>query len=338
MVIAFTRQFFTLIKAGIPLLKALQIVSAQLPQSRFREDIEVIAARIQEGMSLSDALSSSRFFSRFYVNMIKAAEVSGNMTGVLRELSAHMIRQQRIRRQVQAALMYPLLVLLMAGAIVTVLLLFVVPIFVKVFEDMGGILPPATVFLINASRFAVRWGWLAAVCAFICVLAVMILSRRERGRFIINKVIWRIPVIGHLAKLVHVGRFCRTIGTLLSSGVTLMKAIDVAGDTSLSEIITRALSHIRSRVEEGASLSLAMEETGSFPLTLVRMIQVGEETGRISEIFTDSADDYEEEVSFAVSGFLSLLEPVLILIMGAIVGFIVVALFFPVFTMSTLVK
>ncbi len=339
MVIIFTRQLYTLIKAGIPLLKALQIIHAQLPSGKFRDAIDRSITDIQEGKSFSDALSlHPRYFSQFYINMFKAAEVSGNMAGILKELSDHMVKQQRIARQVQAAFMYPALVLVMAGAIVMVLFIFVIPIFVKVFEDLGGTLPPMTLFLINTSKFIIRWGWLFVLLAVILAIAGALVARREWGRYFFNKVAWRIPVFGNLAKLVHIGRFCRTVGTLLGSGVNLMKALDVLQETSISIVLSRAVVDIRRKVEEGASLSSAMEETAVFPLTLVRMIQVGEESGKIGELFLDAAQDYEEEVSYAISGFLSLLEPALILVMGGIVGFIVVALFFPIFTMSTLVK
>lgn len=339
MVITFTRQLYTLLKAGVPLLKALQIIYAQLPQGKFKTEIEAVIENVQEGKPLSESLAlSSRFFSQFYVNMVKGAEVSGNMTGVFKELSQHLVKQQRIARQVQSAFMYPVLVTIMAGAIVTLLLLFVVPIFVRVFEDMGGTLPPATRLLIAMSKFSVQWGWLGILLLVLGSIGLVFMSRNDRGRFLINRFIWSIPVAGKLHKLVHLGRFCRTTGTLLQSGVNLVKALDVLEETTLSPILCRAVADIRVKLESGTSLSTAMEETGVFPLTIVRMIQVGEESGKIMDLFLDIADDYEEEVSYAVSGFLSLLEPLLIMIMGVIVGFIVVALFFPIFSMSTLVK
>lgn len=319
-------------------MKALQIIAAQLPQGKFQKDIELIIQGVQEGKSLSDSLALSRYFSEFYVNMVRGAEVSGNMVGVFKELSQNLVRQQRITRQVQSALMYPILVLVMAGAIVTILLVFVVPIFVRVFEDLGGTLPPITSLLINMSRFSIRWGWLVLVGLALCAAGIVFISRKEFGKFYINKLLWRIPVLGKLLKLVHLGRLTRTLGTLLSSGVTLIKSLDVIEETTLSPVFHRAITQIRERLEAGTNLSSAMEETEVFPLTLVRMIQVGEESGKITELFLDSAEDYEEEVSYAVSGFLSLLEPLLIMVMGAIVGFIVVALFFPIFTMGTMIK
>jgi len=339
MVIPFTRQLYTLIKTGIPLLKALQIISVQSVPGRFKTDIDAIIGDIQQGRSFSEALAASpRYFSVFYINMIKAAEVSGNLTGILKELSQHLVNSRRIARQVQAAFMYPALLLLIAGVILIGLLMFVLPVFTRIFEDLGGNLPPTTLFLIWLSKFALRWGWLFLLIFLLLVALVFILYRRTRAKYIINEFIWRIPLFGKVTKTMDIGRFCRTLGTLLSSGVTLVRSMEVIYETTTSVLLQSALEDIRYKIEQGMSLSGAMEETGVFPLTLVRMIQVGEETGKIGDLFLDAAQDYEEEVTFIITGLLSLLEPVLIVVMGGVVGFIVVSLFFPIFTLSGLVK
>jgi type IV pilus assembly protein PilC len=339
MIIPFTRQLYTLIKTGIPLLKALQIISAQLPAGRFKTSIEGIIRSIQEGKSFSESLSTApRFFSLLYINMIKAAEVSGNLTEILRELSQHLIQSRRITRQVQAAFMYPILVLVIASVILIGLLMFVLPVFMRIFEDMGGNLPATTLFLIGLSKFLIHWGWLFLILIAVFIGIVILSSRKPYGKYIINVFLWRIPLFGNLIKMMEIGRFCRTLGTLLSSGVTLVKSMEVLYETTPAVLLQNALEDIRYQVEQGKSLSGAMEETGLFPLTLVRMIQVGEESGKIADLFLDVAGDYEEEVSFTVTGLLSLLEPVLIVVMGAIVGFIVVSLFFPIFNLSGIVK
>ncbi len=339
MVIPFTRQLYTLIKTGIPLLSALQIISAQLPSGWFKTDIETLIHDIQEGKSFSEALSASpRYFSLFYINMIKAAEVSGNLTGILKELSQHLVNSRRIARQVQAAFMYPILLLLISAVILIGLLMFVLPVFMRIFQDLGGDLPPTTLFLIWLSRFTIRWGWLFLVVALLLAAVILVLYRKTNAKYTINAFIWRIPLFGSVMKTMDIGRFCRTLGTLLSSGVTLVRSMEVVYETTTSVLLQSALEDIRYKVEQGKSLSGAMEETGVFPLTLVKMIQVGEETGKIGDLFLDVAGDYEEEVTFIITGLLSLLEPVLIVIMGGIVGFIVVSLFFPIFTLSGLVK
>lgn len=338
MVIPFTRQLYTLIKTGIPLLKALQIILAQLPPGRFRTDIESIIRDIQEGKSFSESLSASRSFSLFYINMIKAAEVSGNLTGILKELSQHLVNSRRIARQVQAAFMYPALLLLISGMILIGLLMFVLPVFMRIFKDLGGDLPPTTQFLIWLSNFMLRWGWLFVVTVLILSAIIYILYRKTDAKYMINAFVWRIPIFGSVTKTMDIGRFCRTLGSLLSSGVTLVRSMEVLYDTTSSVLLQSALEDIRYKIEQGKSLSGSMEETGIFPLTLVRMIQVGEETGKIGELFLDVAGDYEEEVTYIITGLLSLLEPVLIVIMGGIVGFIVISLFFPIFTLSGLVR
>lgn len=340
MIIAFTRQLYILLKAGIPLLKALQIIHLQLPEGRFKDNIETVIQDIQEGKSFSESLANSpRYFSLFFVNMIKAAEISGNMTGILKDLSQHFIQQRRITRQVQSAIMYPALVLIIAVVILAVLLMYVVPVFVKIFEGLGGSLPPTTLFLITLSKFTAHWGWIFIFTIVTICISIRFASKRSAVvRRIINIIVWRLPLFGRILKLMALASFCRTLGKLLSSGITLIKGLEVLIETTPGVLMCTAIEDIKYHVEQGENLSSAMEETKVFPLTLVRMIQVGEESGKISELFLDASEDYEDEVSFAVSGMLSLLEPMLIVIMGGIVGFIVVALFFPIFTISELVK
>lgn len=340
MVIAFTRQLYVLMKAGIPLLKALQIIYAQLPDGKFKENIELVIRDIQEGKSFSEALSfSPKFFSLFYVNMIKASEVSGNLVGILKELSQHLIQNRRISRQVQSAFMYPAFILIITVVILAALLMVVLPTFTRIFADLGGKLPAITLFLIGLSKFMMRWGWLFLVSLIVIALTILLLYRKTAGgRRIFNIAIWRLPLFGRLIKTIEIARFCRILGTMLSSGVTLVKSLEVLHETTQSPLLCQTLQDIRNKVEQGKTLSLAMEEADIFALTLVKMIQVGEESGKIAELFLDAAEDYEEEISFLVSGLLTLLEPVLIVIMGAIVGFVVIALFFPIFTISGAVK
>ncbi len=340
MLIFFTRQLYILIKAGIPLLKALQIVAAQLPAGKFRIAAERLAGDIQEGKSFSEALSAAaQYFSLFYVNMIKAAEVTGNLTGILKELSEHLSSHRKIVRQVQAALLYPILVLLLSVSILLVLMVFVVPVFVRIFQDLGGSMPPTTLFLMNISNLLIHWSWLfVLILAALAISAILVYRNSRRGRYFISGLIWSLPLFGRILKLLEISRLCRTLGTLLSSGVTLVKGLDVLIETTPGIILQEALQDIRLKIEQGKSLSAGMEEAGIFPLTLVRMIQVGEESGKIAELFLEAARDYEEEVSFAVNGMLSLLEPILIVVMGSVVGFIVISLFFPIFTISGLVK
>ena len=340
MIIFFTRQLYILIKAGIPLLKALEIITVQLPPGKFKRDMDLIIQDVQEGKSFSESLSHApKFFSLFYINLIKAAEVSGNMAGILKELSQNLLQQRRITRQVQAALMYPVLVLTIAILILAVLLVFVIPVFTRIFEELGGALPPATLFLIGLSKFTARWGWVFLLVAItIAIVTSLIYRKSERAKEIIKAGVWRLPLFGNIVKTMEIGRFCRTLGSMLSQGVTLVKCLDVLIETTPGVLLRNAIRDIRIKLEQGDTLSVVMEQTKVFPLTLVKMIQVGEETGKIGELFLDAADDYEDEVTFALNGLLSLLEPLLILIMGGIVGFIVVALFFPIFTISSLVK
>lgn len=338
MMLTFTRQLYTLIKAGIPLLKALQVIVAQIPKGKQRVKMEALIQQIQEGKSLSEALAAHGGFTLFYINMIKAAEVSGNLEGILKELSEHFATQRRITQQVRAAFMYPIFVLSTAGIILVILMLFVMPVFIRIFEDLGGKLPPATLFLINSSKFLSQWGWLIFVILAFASFILYLYSRQPAGAKIFNEVKWRIPLFGELFKTAEVARLSRTLGTLLSSGITLMQGLEVLIDTTPTVLLHQGLEDIRNKVEGGENLSTSMQDSGLFSLIMVRMVQVGEETGKLAEIFLDIAQDFEEEVSYKITGLLSLLEPTLIVIMGGIIGFVIVSLFFPIFTMSTVVK
>ena len=338
MVVAFNKQLYALIKAGIPLLKALQIICEQLPSGRFKTKVEGIIQEIQEGKNFSEALASTREFSIFYIDMIKAAELSGNMIGVLKELTLHFNQSRRITQQIRAALMYPIFVLATAIIILTVIMVFVLPVFFKIFEDLGVSLPPVTLFLIGTSKFMVRWSWLAVLLGILFCIGVVLLSRQPAGSRILNRFKWSIPLFGTVVRMSDMGRFCRTLGTLLSSGVALMKSLEALVETTPVILLREAIEKIKTGVEAGENLSSAMEETEIFPITLVRMIQVGEESGKFAEILLDSAQEFEEEAYFRVSGLLSLLEPALIVAMGGMVGFIVISLFLPIFTMGGLVK
>jgi len=212
MIIFFTRQLYVLVKAGIPLLRALQIIHLQLPETKFKASIGLIIQDIQEGKKLSEALSSApRFFSLFYINMIKASEVSGNLTQALKEISTHLIQNRRIARQVQAAFMYPMFVLLIATLILSVLFIVVVPVFVRLFEDLGGNLPAATLFLIGISSFIQHCGWLFLISLLLVIATIFILSRQREGRLILNNIIWRIPIFGRILKIMEIGRFRKVI-------------------------------------------------------------------------------------------------------------------------------
>lgn len=339
MVATFTRQLYSLMKAGIPLLRSLQIVHTQQSPGKFKSQLEMIIQSVQEGKSFSESLSYfPKEFSLFYVNMIKAAEASGNLTGILKQVSEYLMQVKRITKQIQTALMYPLFVLIIAVAILTALTIFVFPVFMKIFEDLGGELPPITLFLIKMDKFILRWGWLFILAGIILAAAAFFFSKKPTGARIMNNLRWHLPLFGKIIKLIEIGRFCRTIGTLLSSGVTLIKSLDVLIETTPTVLLREAIEDIRFKVEGGQNLSGAMEETGIFPLVLVKTISVGEETGKIAELFLDTAEDFEADASFSVTGLLSLLEPFLIVVMGGIVGFIVISLFFPIITMTSLVK
>ncbi|MDD4909431.1 MAG: type II secretion system F family protein [Candidatus Omnitrophica bacterium] len=339
LIISFTRQLSTLVKAGIPLLRALQIIAPQVQDRRFRNAVEQVLIDVEEGKSLSEALSlHRRYFSNFYINMIKAAEVSGNLAAVLKELSDYLVQNRKLLNSVRSAMMYPIFVLFMSVSILAIIMVFVIPTLTKIFADLGGDLPPATKLLIGMSNFIVEWGYLFLLGLVLFGFFIFFMSRKPALSRILNAWKWKFPVLGDILKMVTIGRFCRTLGTLLSSGVTILKGLEVLRETTISPLVEDALAYIYEKVEGGTNLSDAMEETGVFPLTVVKMVGIGEESGKVSGLLLEIAEDYEDEVSTALTGFISLLEPLLIVVMGVIIGFIVISLFFPIFTMGELVK
>ncbi|MBU1125354.1 MAG: type II secretion system F family protein, partial [Candidatus Omnitrophica bacterium] len=242
MLIVFTRQLYILIKAGVPLLKALQIIHVQLAAGKFKESLDFIIHEIQDGRSFSEALiAHPKFFSLFYINMIKAAEVSGNLVAVLKELSVHLIEHRRLNRQVQSAIMYPVFILLTATSILLVLLVFVLPVFTRIFQDLGANLPPATQFLVWVSNLLLRWGWLVLIVGALAGVTIFTLARRPRGRAILDGLFWRIPLFGKIYKTMEIARLCRTIGTLLTSGVVLIKALEVLIDITPAVLLRQGL-------------------------------------------------------------------------------------------------
>jgi len=270
--------------------------------------------------------------------MVKAAEVSGNLSGVLKELSDYLVQNRKLLNSIRSAMMYPIFVLFMAVSILAIIMVFVIPTLTKIFQDLGGELPPATQFIISLSNFILRWGYLFILGIILFCIMLLYMSRKPALSKVLNVWRWKLPVLGEILKSITIGRFCRTLGTLLSSGVSILKSLEVLRETTLSPLLAESLDYIYEKVEGGENLSDAMEETAIFPITVVKMVGIGEESGRVAPLLLEIAGDYEDEVSSALNAFVSLLEPILIVVMGVIIGFIVISLFFPIFTMGELIR
>ena len=334
-----TRQLSILIGAGTPLIKSLLTIHEQLPEGYFKEVMQKIIKEIEEGAPMSAAMGKyPQIFSPLFINMIKAGEVGGILPSVLKRVDHFLNHSYRLKQKIRLATMYPIFVLVIAMVILTALTAFVVPSFTKIFEDIGGQLPAATQILIAVSKVFNRF-WYAFPLVFAAFIVLFQLSKNNQSlKIFMDKVKLRLPIIGQLIINIEISRFGRLLGTLLMSGVPILQALKIAADTSGNYIFASAIAEVGQSIEKGSNVYDSMEQHDVFPKILTRMVNVGEESGQLDKILLQVSDEYEEEAEDSITGLTSLLEPLLIVAMGIIVGFIVVALFFPIFTMGTMVK
>jgi type IV pilus assembly protein PilC len=337
--VLFTKQLATLIAAGLPLVKALRTLQDQLESGHFKGVIKSIADEVENGSRFSEALAHfPKVFPDFYINMIKAGELGGMLEDILKRLSEFLDKTQKLKDRVKSALMYPMFVMIVAVLILIMLMVFVIPTFTSMFSEVGGSLPLPTQILIIMSEITRRIWFLIPLLpvAFIAIYKAII--KNPDRRFIVDKMKLHIPIVGNLIQQIAVARFSRTLGTLLSSGVPILAALQTVRDTVGNEFIARAVMQVRDSIKEGESVSGPMEASKAFPPLVTKMVSIGEETGDLAKMLIQIADNFEDEVDVAVSGLTSLLEPLLIVFMGLIVGFIVVAMFMPLFSLAKLIE
>jgi type IV pilus assembly protein PilC len=331
----FTRQLSTLISAGLPLLRSLRTLSKQEKNENLKKIMGVLAESVEGGTTFSEALAQHpKAFNKLYVNMVKAGELGGVLEIVLTRLAEFAEKSQRIRGKVTSAMVYPLVVLTIALAIVGFLMLFIVPKFEAIFKDMlgGRPLPLITQLVVDLSRF-MQENFLLVAGGLILVLVGLRFAVRMPGvTAALDSYKLKLPLFGDLLTKTSVARFSRTLGTLVSSGVPILQALQITRDTAGNERVSAAIESIHNNVKEGESMVTPMETSQIFPPMVVSMVQVGEETGQLPDMLTKVADVFEDEVDTSVAGLTSLLEPVMIVMLALIVGTIVVALFLPLIT------
>jgi type IV pilus assembly protein PilC len=331
----FTRQLSTLISAGLPLLRSLRTLSKQEKNVNLKKIMGILAESVEGGTTFSEALSQHpKAFNKLYVNMVKAGELGGVLEIVLTRLAEFAEKSQRIRGKVTSAMVYPLVVLTIAVVIVAFLMLFIVPKFEAIFQDMlgGRPLPAITQIIMDLSRF-IQGNFILIVVALVVLAVGFRFALRLPGiSTAVDRYKLKLPLFGDLLTKTSVARFSRTLGTLVSSGVPILQALQITRDTAGNERVSEAITSIHDNVKEGESMVAPMEASQIFPPMVVSMVQVGEETGQLPDMLTKVADVFEEEVDVAVSGLTSLLEPVMIVLLALIVGTIVVALFLPLIT------
>jgi type IV pilus assembly protein PilC len=328
----FTRQLATLIDSGLPLLRGLNVLAKQERDKVLKNTIEKLADSVQGGSTFSESLAQyPLIFNDLYVNMVKAGEVGGVLELVLSRLAEFQEKAAKIRNKVAAAMVYPLIVMTMAIAIMGFLLVFIVPKFEAIFHDMLGDrpLPAITTFVINVSRF-VQAHWLVIVAIIFALIAgYKFANRTARGKSTIDGTKLRFPLFGDIIRKTAISRFSRTLGTLVTSGVPILQALNITRETSGNMVIAHAIGQVHEAVKEGESIVQPLEASGAFPPMVVSMIDVGEETGQLPEMLLKIADVYDDEVDTSVAAMTAALEPIMIVLLALVVGTIVVALFLP---------
>jgi type IV pilus assembly protein PilC len=332
--VIFSRQFATMIDAGIAIIKCLDILESQTKELSLKAIIADVRKDVKGGLSLTDALSKHpHVFSRLYINMIKAAEIGGILDIILDRLSGFLEKEMEIKGKIKSAMMYPTIVLVFAVFIVIALFLFVLPRFKDIFSSMDVQMPMCTQMLFNISDWlGPHYGWVFLLVLGIgSTVAFKIYNKTEKGRYQVDKLKLRVPIFGDLALKMSVSRFARTFGTLIAAGVPMMRSLEIVGETSGNSVLAEAISNARNSIREGAKISMPLANSGLFPAMVTHMVDVGEETGRLSEMLTKVAEFYDDEVDAMVKGLTSLIEPLLIVFMGVLVGFIAISIMSPIF-------
>lgn len=330
--VIFSRQFATMIDAGIAIIKCLDILESQTKEDALKGVINATRKDVKGGLSLTDAMSKHpQVFSKLYVNMIRAAEIGGILDVILDRLAGFLEKELEIRGKIKSAMMYPIIVLCFAGLMVVALFIFVLPRFKEIFLSMDVEMPAVTQALFSASDFARKFWWLIALVGVGSFIGLKQYNNTVKGRYHLDKLKLKLPIFGDLVLKMSVSRFSRTFGTLISAGVPMMRSMEIVGETAGNAVLTEAIGNARSAIREGAKISAPLAASGLFPAMVTHMIDVGEETGRLSEMLNKVSDFYDDEVDAMVKGLTSLIEPMLIVFMGVLVGFIAISVMSPIF-------
>jgi type IV pilus assembly protein PilC len=321
-----------MIDAGLPLVQCLDILGKQEPHKNFSAVILKVREDVESGAALADSMKKHpKTFDALFSNMIAAGEAGGILDTILKRLAVYIEKNVKLKGDVQSAMIYPIAVIVIAALVVGAILWKVIPTFANLFEGLGAQLPLPTRIVIAASNAIVAWGWLLIIILGGVGYGITRYYATEGGRFAIDGLMLKMPVLGNILRKVAVARFCRTLSTLLSSGVPILDGLDITARTSGNAIIEKAILTTRSGIERGETVSGPLRETKVFPSMVVQMINVGETTGALDTMLSKIADFYEDEVDSAVAGLLTLLEPVMIAFLGVVVGGIVIAMYMPIF-------
>ena len=334
----FTRQLGAMIAAGIGIADALEILSKQLPNPTLKNALEQVQEDVTTGMSLSKAMEKHpKVFPRFLVNLVASAEESGNLDVVLQRATVYYEKIAAIKRKIISASWYPTAVLIIATLIVLGILTFVVPTFAKMYSGMGVELPILTQFLIDASNFLQKNFMYVIISIIAFFSAISYIKKTEKGRKAIHSLLLRLPLLGEVFRKGAIAKFARTLATLIAGGVPIIRALEIAGNVAGNAVIEEAIEKAKKDVEQGKNLYASLDEKTFTPI-FISMVKVGEETGRLDEMLDTISDFFEDEVDRTVDGLLSTIEPLLMVFIGGVVGFIIVALYLPIFKMGDLIN
>ncbi len=337
--VIFSRQLSTMVEAGIPLVNVLDVLSQQTDNKGFGQVIKKLRDDVETGSSFSQALSKHpRIFSVLYINMVKAGESSGMLDEILNRVSVYMEKTASLQRKVKSAMIYPIAVITIAIAITIFLLVKVVPTFKGIFDMLGGDLPLPTQILLMVSNFVRNWFFYGLIGFTVFAVILVRYAKTERGKFMFDNIAIKLPVFGVIIKKVSVAKFSRTFSTLVKSGVPILTSLDIVAKTSGNRIDEIAVNKAKDAVREGKNLAEPLSKAPVFPPMVVRMISVGEQSGELEKMLSKIADFYDEQVDAAVASLTSLMEPIIILFLGVVVGGIVLAIFMPIFKITEIVS
>jgi type IV pilus assembly protein PilC len=338
-VVIFTRQFSTMINSGLPLVQALTILAEQTDNKALAEVTRKVVFDVESGNTVADALSKHpRAFTNLYVNMVAAGEAGGILDTILLRLATFLEKNDALVRKVKGAMIYPAVIMSVAAIAVVVLLIFVIPVFAGMFASAGQALPLPTRIVIGASGFLRQYWWIMGAAIIIGGYMFKKYYATPSGKLVIDRLMLRMPVLGDVLRKSAVSRFTRTLGTLISSGVSILEGLEITAKTAGNRVIQDAIMQSRSSIAGGDTIAQPLQKSKVFPPMVISMIAVGEQTGGLDEMLSKIADFYDEEVDAAVSNLLSLLEPIMIVFLGVVVGGMVVAMYLPIFDMVNAVQ
>jgi len=337
-VVVFSRQLATMVDAGLPLIEGLRTLHDQIEHPGFRNVVAGVIVHVEGGNSFTEAIGKyPQVFGPFFINMVRAGEASGQLAEILNRIAEYLESTESLRRKIKMAMMYPGIVSAMAIVITILLFVKVIPVFEGIFADFGADLPLPTKILIILSKIFRQYFLLVVLAVIGMVMFLMHLKKTEKGKLVMDKITFKLPVFGDLFKKVAVSRFAKTLGTLIASGVSILVAMDIVKEVSGNKLVENAITNAAERIREGKSIEEPLQQSGVFPAMVTKMIGVGEKSGKLEEMLAKIAQYYDDQVNALIAGLTSLIEPLLIGFLGIIVGGIVISMFLPIFKLTAII-